>query len=82
MEREDMHRQLGILDENPKEIDQEEQEESEEQQNSAEKRRRKNSKGKRPFPTYILEDAIKVPKVIRQFNGGNPWSPDDIVKAL
>ncbi|MBW4424237.1 MAG: hypothetical protein KME50_07210 [Nostoc desertorum CM1-VF14] len=84
MEREDMHRQLGILDENPKEIDQEEQEEQEleEQQNSAENRRRKNSKPKRPFPTYLLEDAIKIPQVIRQFNGGNAWSPDDIVKAL
>ncbi|MEH2084060.1 MAG: hypothetical protein V7K89_30050 [Nostoc sp.] len=82
MECEEMHRQLEILDENPKEMGEEEQEELEEQQNSGEKRRREKSKGKRPFPTYILEDAIKVPQVIRQFNGGNPWSPDEIAKAL
>lgn len=83
MESEDNNQKLEALEETLSDTEQEEQEESEEQQNSGDKRRRKkSSKGRRPFPVDTLENAIKVPKVIREFNGGNPWSPDDIAKAL
>lgn len=49
---------------------------------SAPKQRRKKSKGTRPFPVNTIEDSIAIAKVIREFNGGNPWSPDDVAKAL
>jgi len=46
------------------------------------KKRRKKSKGTRPFPVNAIEEAICIAKAIREFNGGNPWSPDDIAKAI
>ncbi|AJQ95489.1 hypothetical protein [Gynuella sunshinyii] len=49
---------------------------------STPKQRRKKSKGTRPFPVNTIEESIAVAKVIREFNGGNPWGPDDIAKAL
>jgi len=36
----------------------------------------------RPYPRVSLEDAIKVPLAIKDKNGGNPWSPDDLARAL
>jgi hypothetical protein len=38
--------------------------------------------GPRPFPAETLENAIKVPKVIKELNGGNPWPPNDVANAL
>ncbi len=46
------------------------------------KQRRKKSKGTRPFPLNTLEESVAIAKAIREYNGGNPWSPDDIAKAL
>ena len=42
----------------------------------------KKSGGPRPFPAESLESAIQVPKVIKEFNGGNPWPPGEVAKAL
>ncbi|WP_207004339.1 hypothetical protein [Trinickia mobilis] len=39
-------------------------------------------KPKRTFPHYSIEDARKVPDVIKQYNMGNPWAPKDIAQAL
>lgn len=55
---------------------------SENGETSAPKQRRKKSKGTRPFPVNTIEESVAIAKVIREFNGGNPWSPDDIAKAL
>lgn len=41
-----------------------------------------NAKPKRPFPTVTLEDALKIPLKIKELNGGNPWTPQDVAKAV
>jgi hypothetical protein len=35
-----------------------------------------------PFPRATLEQAIKIPYAIKDKNGGNPWEPDEIRKAV
>jgi hypothetical protein len=42
----------------------------------------KKGGGPRPFPAESLQAAIQVPKVIKEFNGGNPWPPGEVAKAL
>jgi hypothetical protein len=49
------------------------------------KKAHKTKGGARPprkFPAYTLEDALQIPKAIKQFNAGNPWPPSEIGKAL
>jgi hypothetical protein len=36
----------------------------------------------RPYPRRTLEQAYRVPMVIREKNGGNPWPADQIAGAL
>lgn len=36
----------------------------------------------RPFPPHTLEEALQVPKVIREMNNGKPWDTDQVAKAL
>ncbi|MEW8375395.1 MAG: hypothetical protein AB2593_05620 [Candidatus Thiodiazotropha sp.] len=36
----------------------------------------------RPYPRRSLEEALKVPMVLKDFNGGNPWSPEEVAKGL
>ncbi len=87
MENNDNNQHLEMPEEELSDAEQEEQEESdseesEGQQSSTKRKRKRTSKPKRPFPIYSLEDAIKVPKIIREYNGGNPWRPEDIANAL
>ncbi|MGH3720364.1 MAG: hypothetical protein ACRDRI_16265 [Pseudonocardiaceae bacterium] len=35
-----------------------------------------------PYPRRTLEDALRVPSAIRTHNGGNPWAPSEVAKAL
>ena len=42
----------------------------------------KKGGGPRSFPAESLEAAIQVPRVIKDFNGGNPWPPAEVAKAL
>lgn len=35
-----------------------------------------------PFPRRTLEDALRIPTAIRTHNGGKPWAPGEIAKAL
>ena len=40
-------------------------------------------KGRRgPFPHATLEEALKIPYAIKEHNGGNPWVPDELRKAI
>ncbi|WP_296484363.1 hypothetical protein [Rhodoferax sp.] len=39
-------------------------------------------KSKREFPHYSLEEARKIPDIIKNVNMGNPWAPGEIVNAL
>jgi len=36
----------------------------------------------RNFPKNTVEDAVKVPLVLKNCNGGEPWSPDEVKNAL
>jgi len=38
--------------------------------------------GPRPFPAETLEEAIRIPQLIRELNGGNPWPPAEVARAL
>jgi hypothetical protein len=40
------------------------------------------TKVKWTFPRATLEQALKIPTAIKELNGGNPWEPDEIRKAL
>lgn len=42
----------------------------------------KRGGGPRPFPGETLEEALRVPTAIKQFNAGNPWSPAEVANAL
>lgn len=35
-----------------------------------------------PFPRATLEEALKIPYGIKEYNGGNPWDPDELRKAI
>ena len=35
-----------------------------------------------PFPRATLEEALKIPYAIKNHNGGNPWEPDEVRKAI
>lgn len=37
---------------------------------------------RRPFPAVTIEEAIQIPRVIKEFNGGNPWPPAEVAGAL
>jgi len=35
-----------------------------------------------PFPRSTLEQALQIPTVIKDLNGGNPWEPEEVRKAI
>jgi len=35
-----------------------------------------------PFPRTTLEEALKIALAIKDLNGGNPWEPEEIRKAI
>ena len=35
-----------------------------------------------PFPRATLEEALKIPYALKDHNGGNPWEPEEIRKAV
>ncbi|MFI5387594.1 MAG: hypothetical protein ACHQ50_15915 [Fimbriimonadales bacterium] len=35
-----------------------------------------------PFPRATLQEALKIPYAIKDHNGGNPWEPDEVRKAI
>lgn len=39
-------------------------------------------KVKYPFPRTTLEKALQIPFAIKDHNGGNPWEPEEIRKAV
>lgn len=36
----------------------------------------------RTFPRKTLDQALRVPRALKDKNGGNPWPPDQVAKAL
>jgi hypothetical protein len=41
-----------------------------------------NIRQPRPFPANPLENALRIPQALKEKNGGNPWEPAEIAKAL
>jgi hypothetical protein len=39
-------------------------------------------KVKWPFPRATLEKALEIPLAIKDHNGGNPWEPEEVRKAV
>jgi len=37
---------------------------------------------RRTFPRRTLEDATRIPLALKEKNGGNPWSPDQVASAI
>jgi hypothetical protein len=35
-----------------------------------------------PFPRATLEEALKIPFALKEKNGGNPWEPNEVRKAI
>ena len=46
------------------------------------KKRKRAPAVDRPFPRKTLEDALRVPTAIRSHNGGKPYAPGEVAKAL
>lgn len=44
--------------------------------------RASNFQKPRPFPRITLEESLQVATKIKELNGGNPWSSDDVANAL
>jgi hypothetical protein len=42
----------------------------------------KKSRARWTFPRNTLEEALKIPYAIKEHNGGNPWEPEEIRKAI
>lgn len=34
------------------------------------------------FPRTTLEQALRIPTVLKEKNGGNPWSPEEVRQAI
>lgn len=41
-----------------------------------------NQKVDRPYPRKTLEQALRVPRALKDHNGGNPWATVEVSKAL
>lgn len=44
--------------------------------------REKKARVQWTFPRTTLEEALKIPYAIKDHNGGNPWEPDEVRKAI
>lgn len=53
-----------------------------EAEQGSKKRQKKKAPVPRPYPRVTLKDALAVPQVLKDKNGGNPWSPEDVAKAF
>lgn len=42
----------------------------------------KKARIKWTFPRATLDQALKIPTIIKELNGGNPWEPEEIRKAI
>jgi hypothetical protein len=50
--------------------------------NGAARSAKRGNAAKRLFPTCTLQAALAVPKALKEFNGGNPWTPGEVGRAL
>ena len=43
---------------------------------------KKGARVRWPFPRATLQEASKIGYAIKDHNGGNPWEPDEVRKAI
>lgn len=43
---------------------------------------RGGARAKRPFPQHTIEDALAICRTLKDYNGGNPWTGDEIARVL
>lgn len=55
---------------------------AEEKKTSKSKPKKKTKRVDRPYPRATLKQALEVPLVLKEKNGGNPWPPGDVAKAV
>ena len=44
--------------------------------------RNHNFRATRPYPKVLLSKALEIPQKIKELNGGNPWTPNQIAEAV
>ena len=49
---------------------------------SSKKKKERATAIPRPYPRRTLEDALRIPDAIKSNNGGQPWSPDQVARAV
>lgn len=49
---------------------------------SSKSKSKKKKRIDRPYPRVTLKEALQVPGVLKEKNGGNPWPPGDVAKAV
>jgi hypothetical protein len=49
---------------------------------AAQPKRTSRQNVERPYPRVSLQEALQIPLALKEKNGGNPWSPDDVANAL
>ncbi len=37
---------------------------------------------RRPYPRVTLEESTRIPLALKEKNGGNPWPPADVARAV
>lgn len=45
-------------------------------------KRRRAAAIDRPYPRHTLEEALAVPRALKDHNGGNPWPPSEVAGAI
>lgn len=46
------------------------------------KTKRRTVKAIKKFPSHSIEESLKIPILIKENNGGNPWETEQLAKAL
>ncbi|MGN0379726.1 MAG: nucleoside 2-deoxyribosyltransferase [Butyrivibrio sp.] len=46
------------------------------------KTKKRTVKAIKKFPSHSIEEALKIPQLIKENNGGNPWDTEQLAKAL
>lgn len=44
--------------------------------------RNHNFRATRPYPKVLLSKALEIPQKIKELNGGNPWTPNQVAEAI
>ena len=46
------------------------------------KAKKRTVKAIKKFPSHSIEESLKIPTLIKENNGGNPWETEQLARAL